>query len=697
MCRTLLILTVVFCLLTCTRGGLAARKESAAADQFWTTERLHTIHIRITDKQWQVMQPAGNRKGRDYLVASAMPRPSTRPATQPVLIIPTSQLVAYREGQRLEPNFYGMQFAYVKATFECDGVAVKDVGFRQRGNSSFNWGASSYKRPYKIDFNRFVDGQKFLGLACLYLNNNAYDPSLLRETLGYEVFRTLGVPAPRTTFALVYLSIEGRCEREYVGLYTLIEPIDSKAFLKDRFGSAKGMLMKPWSIRGLPYMGEQWNTYESHYNSRTPPTPATARRTIDFIKLINYADDETFRRQIDGYLNVDEFLRLLAGYVILSNLDCPLYTGHNFYMYLNPKDDRFYLMPWDLNLSFANFTSAAPIEPALHLSIMHPHSGEAKIIDRLLAIPQYNQMYRNHIAQFLSGYFNPERLFPRIDSLQGIMAQAETAADAAWEAKHRQPATRPSTRPVKVPPRPKTQLMGWQGQPAIPLKAFVTRRIQSLKAQLAGETEGFTPGGHRPPVPPRGGLHASRVYGNLPWVTVFLMRAADSNYDSKLTGPEFMAAVREGFAKADMSHQNALNSPALMKVMAGVFQQLAQQQRNNADKKRPPTTQPDPTSHWARAIFQVVDQEKTGKLTLAQAVSAAERAFAQADKDKSGKLDESELLELLDTIAAASPPPTTPPATKPTPKPATRPLPRPATKPAKGTEKRAANGTQSAK
>lgn len=250
-------------------AGRQAREESPQTAEFWTSERVHTINIRITPQQWQMMQPLRTRS-LQRLSAGDMPPPSSQPSTRPVLIVgaPATQPAHHVEGERQDPNFYGLEFAYVKADFECDGVSMQNVGFRQRGNSSYNWAANSYKRPFKVDFNRYVDGQKFLGLGAFYLNNNAYDPSFMRETLAYETFRELGVPAPRTCYGLVYLTIEGRLNREYLGLYTLLEEIDSKDFLKHHFGSAKGMLMKPWSIRGLPYFGEEWRFYESRYNVR---------------------------------------------------------------------------------------------------------------------------------------------------------------------------------------------------------------------------------------------------------------------------------------------------------------------------------------------------------------------------------------------------------------------------------------------
>ena len=64
--------------------------------------------------------------------------------------------------------------------------------------------------------------------------SGAIDPSKAREALAFALFREAGVPAPRTALAEVTLSVPGRHEKAYLGLYTLVEPVD-RAFLKERF------------------------------------------------------------------------------------------------------------------------------------------------------------------------------------------------------------------------------------------------------------------------------------------------------------------------------------------------------------------------------------------------------------------------------------------------------------------------------
>ena len=67
---------------------------------------------------------------------------------------------------------------------------------------------------------------------------------------------------------------------------------------------------------------------------------------FDFVKLVNYADDATFNKRVADYLAVDDFLRYLAATVLISNLDSPLVTNHNFYLYENPADKKVWILPW---------------------------------------------------------------------------------------------------------------------------------------------------------------------------------------------------------------------------------------------------------------------------------------------------------------------------------------------------------------
>src|SRR5262249_36408053 len=145
-------------------------------------------------------------------------------------------------------------------------------------------------------------------------------PAKGREVLAYSVFRAAGVPAPRTAFAEVTLTVPGKYDREYVGLYAVVESVD-KRFLEDRFGTDKGLLMRPFQVRSVEHLGADWQRYQGQYRPLSEPTREQAQRVLALARLVHQAKDDDFRKEIGSYLDVDAFLRFLAANALTANLE----------------------------------------------------------------------------------------------------------------------------------------------------------------------------------------------------------------------------------------------------------------------------------------------------------------------------------------------------------------------------------------
>ena len=138
---------------------------------------------------------------------------------------------------------------------------------------------------------------------------------------------------------MLFRSVPGKFDRQFIGLYTLVEQVD-KTFLKRHFGSSKGLLLKPEGIQGLPYLGADWQPYEEFYRPKSDATEAQKQRLIDLTRLINFATDDDFASQIDTLFNLDNFTRYIAVCSAIVNLDSFVGIGHNYYLYLNPEIGR---------------------------------------------------------------------------------------------------------------------------------------------------------------------------------------------------------------------------------------------------------------------------------------------------------------------------------------------------------------------
>ena len=66
-----------------------------------------------------------------------------------------------------------------------DGNILSNVGVRFKGNSAYNWALQqgSVKLPFKLDFDKYISGQKYDGLKKLNLHNEDRDPSIMRSKI----------------------------------------------------------------------------------------------------------------------------------------------------------------------------------------------------------------------------------------------------------------------------------------------------------------------------------------------------------------------------------------------------------------------------------------------------------------------------------------------------------------------------------
>ena len=384
-------------------------------------------------------------------------------------------------------NTFGVEFPWTQADLTADGSALKDVGVRYKGNYTFMATAQSLKKSMKIDLNRFVDGQKFDGLTMLNLHCGVSDPTMTREALSCVFFRDAGVPVARTIFAELLLTVSGKYDKEFVGVYTLTEQVN-KAFLTRHFGDSSGLLLKPEGLQGGPtHMGTKWKIYEQRFRPENSATEKQKQRLIDFTNLISNASATDFETHIGQFLDMEAFLKFIAANALLSNLDSYLGFGHNYYLYLNPRSNKFVFIPWDLDLSLATWPAVGTPEQLVQLSIRHPHSGENKLIDRVLAIEEVNQRYLAIIKEMHADNFSSGRQLGMLEGLQKVLVEPRAKEQAAV-------AGRREGRSGNGPGAGGgLGFGGGQFGQSMPPKRFLELRSQSVVDQLEGRSEGFVP------------------------------------------------------------------------------------------------------------------------------------------------------------------------------------------------------------
>jgi putative membrane-bound dehydrogenase-like protein len=433
-------------------GGVAGK--AGGAEPFGLT-RIVNLHLQIPADEYQVMQP---------------PAPAGVPGGPPPVTRPKKP--GERESER---NLFGVEFRWARGDITAGGKTYKGVSLRYSGNASYLASAGGLKRSLVVDLEH-SEPADFHGLHAMQLQGGALDPTKAREALAFALFREAGVPAPRTALAEVTLTVPGKHEKAYLGLYTLVEPVD-RQFLMDRFHTDKGLLVRPQGLRGLDFLGDDWEKYRAPYRPLAEPTPEEAKRLIEFLRLVQQGDDETFRKQIGSYLDIDKFLRFMAVQAMIANADGFFTLGYNYSLFLDPKTNRFIFIPGDQELSFANFAMMGSADQLMDMSLSRPYGGENKLADRLLGIKEIREAHQKVIKELASTVFRRERFLAdsaAFESATKAIVERETAARAVR-----------AEPPVGFGP---------PGAPTAPdFRTFAEKRFASIADQIAGKKDGYRP------------------------------------------------------------------------------------------------------------------------------------------------------------------------------------------------------------
>ncbi|MCI9148691.1 MAG: hypothetical protein HFG73_10620 [Hungatella sp.] len=134
----------------------------------------------------------------------------------------------------LEENYYSCDVVI-------NGETIYHAGIRPKGNTSLTSVAAdpdTDRFSFKIEFDRYVDGQTCFGLDKLVLNNNYADATNMKEALVYDMYRYLGADASLYNYAEI--SVNGR----YWGVYLALEAVEDSFQLRN-YKTADGNLYKP--------------------------------------------------------------------------------------------------------------------------------------------------------------------------------------------------------------------------------------------------------------------------------------------------------------------------------------------------------------------------------------------------------------------------------------------------------------------
>ncbi len=297
------------------------------------------------------------------------------------------------------------------------GVVLENIAIRTKGYSSLEpvYSSGSTRFSFKLDIDKYVKGQKLLGLKKFSLNNNFSDPTYMRDHLSYELMRSVDLPAPRTSYANLYVNGVLR------GLYLLVEQVDSE-FLYRSFENAEGDLYK-MEREVVASMGSDLLWIDDDISSYGAAELKTNKKSSNNSAFITMLDVLNNGGDIESVIDVDAVLRYLAVSTAMSNLDS--YQGmrpQNYYLY--EVDGKFSVIPWDMNMSFGTYNIGCTDKQVFDFFIDEPTVGamvDRPLIDKLFNVPSFKNAYHNHLQSLIQNDLSLSSMEAAIEELANMI------------------------------------------------------------------------------------------------------------------------------------------------------------------------------------------------------------------------------------------------------------------------------------
>ncbi|MBD3336334.1 MAG: hypothetical protein GF355_12540 [Candidatus Eisenbacteria bacterium] len=280
---------------------------------------------------------------------------------------------------------------YIPAAFQWgDFFYWEEAGARYRGQSNL-YGP---KKNWKIK----IDGGVLEGQDRLNLNSGYADPSLIREALAFQMTRLARSPSCRTERVNLY--VNGR----HRGIHTQIEQIDEHWLaVRDLPDDSPVFKCGGGLHLLLPHQ------YKYIYERKVGPE-GNLQPIIALIETINLTPPDEFPRVISETVDLVSIFDWYAFQILAGNRD---FATHNFYAIQNAETERWFLVPWDLDVTLGSSgTYLHDFDPETPVNMgteEHPDlRGHNALIEHLLQHPQFRWMYARRMRELLQGPFAPE-------------------------------------------------------------------------------------------------------------------------------------------------------------------------------------------------------------------------------------------------------------------------------------------------
>ncbi len=262
-------------------------------------------------------------------------------------------------------------YNWYSAQVTIDGETFENVGIRKKG---FVGSVSSVKPALKLHLDRFTPGQALHGVTRLTLNNARTDNTYARQCVSFDFFNAAGIPAPRCNFATVLMN------EQPLGVYVNVEPVEAP-FLQRKFANEHGKLYEGTTT-------DFWPSYVGVFEPETNAAEADNSELLAITDAVQMLTDQALLDELALYLDVEQFITYWAAEALVAHRDGYHQNGNNFFVYVNPSDNRMSFFPWDADQDFT------PVNPSVF-------DARMALARKLYNIPSTRTEFLNEVQRLI--------------------------------------------------------------------------------------------------------------------------------------------------------------------------------------------------------------------------------------------------------------------------------------------------------
>ena len=288
------------------------------------------------------------------------------------------------------------------------GETIPNVSVQVRGQTS----SQSRRKSYKI---RIKEGRGlFREQRTLNLNKHSSDPFRFTNKLAYDLLNSVPqLIGGRTQFVHLYVkdtTAGGDGEYQDYGLYTMVEQVNRR-FLKNHGLDENGQLYKVTFFEWLQYPeimipeddpDFDEAAFEAYMEVKGDEDHGLLRQVLE--ELGNYS--KPIHAIVDEYFDAENLCYWMAFNILTGNYD----TGaRNLFLYSPLNSRRFYVICWDLDVSFAHnyyqwrdYSEGGSWEQGMSkfLGLL--------LVNRMMKEAEYRQMLTAAVEDIYEHYVNAE-------------------------------------------------------------------------------------------------------------------------------------------------------------------------------------------------------------------------------------------------------------------------------------------------